>query len=72
MTAPDDDIEGARGGKLADDAGSDTVVPPDPDDLAADSLRGDGLADDADPAAPPDVAAAAEGGIRGDGLATDA
>ncbi len=46
MTAPDDDIEGARGGKLADDAGSDTAVPPDPDDLA-DSLRGDGLATDA-------------------------
>jgi len=73
MSAPDDDIEGIRGGKLADEAGAETMVPPNPDDLAADGVRGDGLADGADLAGhtAPDPNEA-DGGIRGDELAADA
>jgi hypothetical protein len=73
MSAPDDDIEGIRGGKLAEGAGSANRVSPNPDDLAADGVRGDGLADGADLAGDtaPDPNET-EGGIRGDELATDA
>jgi hypothetical protein len=50
--------------------GASEVAPPEPDELAKHSARGDGLATDAGTKDPPDDLA--EDSARGDGLAEDA
>ncbi len=76
MNTTDDDTEGIRGGKLAEDADPDRIVPPNPADLGRNGVRGDGMADGADLAGRTAPAEGAddvvESGLRGDRLATDA
>jgi hypothetical protein len=61
-----------RGDELAETAGPPRAAP-DPGDLGAEGLRGDGQADDAGagPEVGPDPEHLAEGGTRGDGLADE-
>ena len=64
---------GIRGGEgLADSASSPEAAPGTPSDLGRDSLRGDGLAEGAEPAETERDEELGSDSIRGDGLAEDA
>ncbi len=67
MSAHEDEVEGIRGGELADDATGAAPPPAGAEPLGQDGLRGDGLADDAESATgtAPDPDERAKGGLRG-------